>query len=68
MIEIDRGTPYAGVTVQTRQRLLADLRRWKVGAVVVGPMAHQDDMVHLFVDLLNRAPDSVGGVYVWSPA
>ncbi|TMC63103.1 MAG: hypothetical protein E6J16_10130 [Chloroflexota bacterium] len=68
MIGIDRGTPYAGVTVQTRERLLADLRRWKVEAVVVGPMAHQDDMVHLFLDLLNRAPESVGGVYLWSPA
>ncbi|HYS01239.1 MAG TPA: hypothetical protein VET82_02680 [Candidatus Eisenbacteria bacterium] len=68
MIDIDRGRPYAGVTVETRERLLADLRRWKVEAVVVGPMAHQDDMVHLFVDLLNRAPESVGGVYLWSPA
>jgi hypothetical protein len=68
MIDIDRGRPYAGVTVKTRERLLADLRRWKVEAVVVGPMAHQDDMVHLFVDLLDRAPESVGGVYLWSPA
>jgi hypothetical protein len=68
MIDIDRGTRYAGMTVQTRERLLADLRRWKVEAVVVGPMAHQETMLHLFRDLLDRAPEPVAGVYVWSPA
>jgi hypothetical protein len=65
MIDIDRGTAYAGMTAQTREVLLADLRGWKVEAVVVGPMAHRDDMLRLFRDLLDRAPDSVGGVYVW---
>ena len=67
MIDIDRGVAYTGVTAQTRELLLADLRRWKVEAIVVGPMAHQTDMVQLFRDLLDRGPDSVGGVYVWSP-
>jgi hypothetical protein len=66
MIGIDRGGPYAGMTSQTREVLLADLRRWKVAAVVVGPMANQADILQLFQDLLGRAPDSVGGVYVWS--
>jgi hypothetical protein len=65
MIAIDRGAAAADLTSQSRELLLADLRRWKVEAVVVGPMAHQDDMVRLFRDLLDRAPDSVGGVYVW---
>jgi hypothetical protein len=67
MIAIDRGVAYTGVTAQRRELLLADLRRWKVEAVVVGPMAHQGDMVELFRDLLGRVPDSVGGVYLWSP-
>jgi hypothetical protein len=65
MIDIDRGTAYAGVTAQSRRMLLADLRRWKVEAVVVGPMAHRDAMVALFRDLLDRAPDAVAGVYLW---
>jgi hypothetical protein len=65
MIDIDRGAAYAGMTAQTRALVLADLRRWKVEAVVVGPMAHQADMLQLFRDLLDQAPDSVAGVYVW---
>jgi hypothetical protein len=67
LIDLDRGEPYAGMSLHTRQLLLADLRRWKVDAVVVGPMAHQAGVLQLFQDLLGQAPDSVGGVYVWSP-
>jgi hypothetical protein len=68
MTDIDRGRAYAGMTSQSRELLLADLRRWKVEAVVVGPMAHQADMVRFFGDLLGAPPELVGGVYLWSPA
>lgn len=64
MMAIDQGSPYRGIT--QRERLLADLHRWRVDAVIVGPMSNQAAMVQLFTDLLGRAPDSTGGVYAWS--
>jgi hypothetical protein len=44
----------------------ADLRRWKVATVVVGPMPHEQDMVRLFTRVLDAPPRIRGGVYVWS--
>jgi hypothetical protein len=66
MVAIDQGTPYAGMSQARRLRLLADLRRWNVDAVIVGPMEHQAAMVAMFRDLLGRPPEQVSGVYRWS--
>ncbi|HXA30481.1 MAG TPA: hypothetical protein VN193_17235 [Candidatus Angelobacter sp.] len=46
--------------------ILADLRRWRVGEVLVGPMPHQADMVRLFTRVLAAPPQRTGGVYVWT--
>jgi hypothetical protein len=48
-----------------RQALLADLDRWQVAAVIVGPMAHRDQVVSLYTDLLGQPPNWTEGVAVW---
>jgi hypothetical protein len=65
MVEIEaRG----GSTVDPgwRQEMLAKLAAWRVRAVIVGPMAHQADMVAFFTDLLGRPPLERDGVYVFA--
>lgn len=65
MIAIDQGAPYASMSGPQRVRLLEDLRRWNVDAVIVGPMDHQGAMVAMFTDLLGRPPEVVDGVDRW---
>jgi hypothetical protein len=47
-------------------QILADLRRWRVSTVVVGPMPHQADMLRLFTRVFSAPPRKSGGVYVWN--
>ena len=48
-----------------RQSLLADLDRWQVHAIIVGPMAHRDQVVSLYAELLGTAPQWTEGVALW---
>jgi hypothetical protein len=48
-----------------RQAIRADLDRWMVRVVIVGPMTHEASMIRLFTDVLGRLPTDVGGVAVW---
>lgn len=48
-----------------RAAMRGDLATWQVRTVVVGPMAHQADMIAFFTDLLGRAPVERGGVYLF---
>jgi hypothetical protein len=53
---------------ELRARLVADLERWQVGTVVVGPMDAsftEATMVRFFTDLLGRPPERTAGVWVW---
>jgi hypothetical protein len=53
---------------ELRQQLVADLVRWQVGTVVVGPMDSpptEATMVQFFTELLGRPPEQVAGVWVW---
>ncbi len=43
----------------------ADLRRWTVRSVVVGPMANEQEAISLFSAVLHRSPAHVDGVFVW---
>jgi hypothetical protein len=65
MMGIEQGLPYDGLSGSARDQLRRDLARWSVQTVVIGPMEHQDNMVSLFRDLLQREPEITGGVYVW---
>jgi hypothetical protein len=64
MIEIEEGTD-AAVDPAQRQAMLADLARWRVETVIVGPMPHQPQMVAFFADLLQRVPVERDGVYLF---
>jgi len=48
-----------------RVAMLQELRADGIDAVIVGPMSHAPEMVQLFSDLLGRAPEAVGGVWIW---
>ena len=65
MLRIQQGRDAPRLTAALRGRIARDLHDWKVGAVIVGPMDHQGEMLRLFRRLLRREPDRVGGVYVW---
>ena len=57
----------AGVSAQTRQEILAELRRWAIREVVLGPMdRHPSEMRTFLTGLLGRVPVDRGGVAVWS--
>jgi len=65
MLRIQAGRAPPDLTAALRGRIAHDLRDWKVRTVIVGPMDHQGEMLHLFRFLLRREPNYVGGVYVW---
>jgi hypothetical protein len=43
----------------------ADLERWGVRYIVVGPMRYEAGERELMTQLLNRPPEEVGGVFLW---
>ena len=53
------------LTTARRRLLAADLVRWRVGSVVVGPMPNQAAMVGFLTELLGRPPRTVDGVHLW---
>ena len=64
MIAIQQGG-HPDLTAGLRTAMDADLSRWKVQTVVVGPMYNQQGMVDFFTSLLGTQPENVGGVFVW---
>jgi len=65
MIAIQRGGDAPELTPSLKAAVTADLHRWQVQTVIVGPMYNQAAMVKFFVSLLNRAPQPMEGVLVW---
>ena len=51
-----------------RRRIAADFGTWRVGAVVLGPMANREVMAGFLTELLGAPPETVGGVEVWREA
>jgi hypothetical protein len=62
---IQRGLPAPRLVAGRRRALAANLARWDVDTIVVGPMEHQATMLRFLTDLLGRPPTLVDGVYVW---
>ena len=62
---IQDGLPAPALTQGIRASMDADLTRWRVHTVIVGPMPSEQEMVRFFAALLNQEPELVGGVYVW---
>jgi hypothetical protein len=65
MIAIQQGGPAPQLTTELRSVVRADLRRWSIQTVVVGPMYNQSEMIDFFTALLGRHPEAAGGVFVW---
>ena len=68
MTKIRLGWRKPTLVPELRQQLVADLLRWQVGTVVVGPMDSpptEATMVQFFTELLGRPPEQVAGVWVW---
>ncbi|HEV3232254.1 MAG TPA: hypothetical protein VG245_08370 [Candidatus Dormibacteraeota bacterium] len=69
MLQISLGDGPPVLDGATRSEILNQLRDLAAREVVVGTMAHEDQMVAFWEDLLGRAPDrQTGGVYLWRPA
>jgi hypothetical protein len=45
--------------------VLADMKRWQVSAVVVGPCREHDALVVFYTGLLGRPPRTTEGVDLW---
>jgi len=65
MFAVQVGGRAPALTVLLRRRIVQELRGWTIQTVIVGPMSHQGEMLRLFRYVLQRAPERVGGVYVW---
>jgi hypothetical protein len=53
------------LTPALRRRIAADLARWRVASVVLGPMPHRRAMARFLTDLLGRRPELLAGVELW---
>jgi len=66
LVRLADGTvPLAAIDPGVASEIRADLRRWNVKAVVVGPMPHRDQAVALLSAVLGRAPSAGDGVDIW---
>jgi hypothetical protein len=68
MTKIRLGWDKPNLVPELRRALVADLARWQVGTVLVGPMDTppiEATMVQFFTELLGRPPERVAGVWVW---
>jgi hypothetical protein len=65
---IRRGGRPPPLTPALRRQIAADLARWRVGSVVLGPMPHRQVMTGFLTDLLGRPPEQPAGVELWRDA
>jgi hypothetical protein len=63
---IEQGSPASGVMARLDVVLRNELRLSGASAVIVGPMAHEDQAIGLFTALLGRVPVLTGGVALWA--
>jgi hypothetical protein len=66
LIDLQDGRPAPPVSANFRAGALAELQRWHVRAVVVGPMDAQDRVLAFLTDLIGAPPTQDGGVYLWA--
>jgi hypothetical protein len=60
-----RGEPGPPFTPETRAAYAADLARWGVTIVIVGPHLNEANTTSFVTELLGRPPQRVGGVWLW---
>ena len=65
LIAMQQGVPAPEVSTAYRAAALAELRRWQVQTVVLGPMAGEDRMREFITTVMGTPPTQDGGVYLW---
>ncbi len=65
LMAMQQGAPAPEVSTAYRAAALAELRRWQVQAVVLGPMAGEDRVLAFLTAVIGTPPTQVGGVYLW---
>ena len=66
MWQIGHGMPppdLANKAVVAKLRRL--VKKHQISTVIVGPMEYQDTMLRFMTRVMGRAPEAIGGVYVW---
>src|SRR6266853_1230397 len=66
LMAMQQGTRAPDVSAAYRAAALAELRRWQVQAVVLGPMAGVDRVLEFLTAVIGTPPTQSGGVYLWS--
>lgn len=71
LAQVTSGARATRVAGDLRRDLVADLERWDVRTIVLGPMPERQAggrarLLELMTGLVGRAPEEVGGVYVWA--
>jgi hypothetical protein len=62
---MQQGAPAPEVTAAYRATALAELRRWQVQTVVLGPMPGEDRVLAFLTAIIGTPPKKDGGVYLW---
>jgi hypothetical protein len=65
LVDIATGKGAPVLTDALRAQMRDDLRYWRAQTVVVGPWAHDAEMVQLLTDVLGAPPEQDQGVWVW---
>jgi len=65
LMAMQQGARAPEVSTAYRAAALAELRRWQVEAVVLGPMAGEDRVLDFLTAIIGTAPTQDGGVYLW---
>jgi hypothetical protein len=66
MASIKQGNPIPEITNTRREMTLADLRYWRVGAIVLTPQEQDAEMMAAMSDLLGFQPKWTGGAWLWN--
>jgi hypothetical protein len=66
LASIKQGNPIPEITDTRREMTLADLRYWRVGAIMLTPQEQDTEMMRAMTDLLGFSPTWTGGAWVWN--
>ena len=65
LMAMQQGAPALEVSASYRAAAMAELRRWQVQTVVLGPMAGEDRVLEFLTAVMGTTPTHAGGVYLW---